>query len=118
MEHRLRRDVHREAVAVEAGDGGVRLEAGVLIGVPVRKVSSTSSGFRASRALGDPVPRLLCLLREGRGRSADVSIPGRRRRRALRDVAGLLAVGFLEHDRRIGLARGIQPDHRRQAFAG
>ena len=76
MKHRLRRDVHGQAIAVEARHRGMRLEAGMLLRA-VRNVASNSSGSRVSRALGDPVARLLGLLRERRRGSAQIALPWR-----------------------------------------
>jgi hypothetical protein len=108
--------MHDEVIAIEAGDAGMRLEAGMgLRAGPVGPLDQQRIS-RIARG-SDPAAHFLRPVREGRGRPADVLLPGRRRRSAFRDVGGFLAVRFFEYDRRIALARGVQSDHRRQAFA-
>ena len=116
MKHRLRRNMHGEPVAVETRHRGMRLEAGVLLRAGAEGALDQQRIVRRARAV-DPAPHLLRLLGERRRRSADIAFPGRRRTAAFGDVAGLLARGFFEHHRRIGLARFVEPDRRRQAFA-
>ena len=116
MEHRLRRDVHGQAVAVETGDGGMRLQAGMRLRAGPEDAFDQQRIVGLARAL-DPAPHFLRLERERRRRPADIALPRRRRAAAFRDVAGLLAVGLVEHDRRVRLARFIEPDRRRQPFA-
>ena len=117
MEHALRRGVHGEAVAVEMRDRGMRLEAGMRLRAGAEHAFDQQRILRLARAF-DPASHLLGLERERRRRSADVCLPRRRRAAAFGDVAGFLAVRLFEHDRRIRLAGFIEPDHRRQFFAG
>ena len=86
--------------------------------VAVRNVPSTSQRVVRLARGRDPASRLLRLVRECRRRPAQIALPGRRPAGAFGDVAGALAARLFEHDGRIGFARGIQPDHRRQFFAG
>ena len=60
MEHRLRRDVHGEPVAVEARDGGMRLEAGMRLRAGAEGAFDQQRIVRRARAV-DPAPRLLRL---------------------------------------------------------
>ena len=77
VEYRLRRDMHGKAVAIEAGDGCVRLEAGVLLRAGTECPLDQQRILRLARAI-HPAPGLLCLVGERRGRATDVPLPGRR----------------------------------------
>ena len=108
--------MHGELVAVETGHGRMRLEAGMRLGAGPEGTLDQQRIFRLARAV-NPAPHFLRLPGEGRRRPADISVPRRRRAAAFGDVAGLLARGLFEHDRRVRLARFIEPDGGRQAFA-
>ena len=116
VKHRLRRNVHGELVAVETRHRRMRLEAGMRLRAGPEGALDQQRIFRLARTV-DPAPHFLRLPGEGRRGSADIAFPRRRRTAAFGDVAGLLARGFLEHDRRVRFARFIEPDRRRQAFA-
>ena len=117
MKHRLGGDVHGQAVAVEARDGGVRLEAGMRLGAGAEGRFDQPRIFFVARGR-DPALCLLALLRKRRRRPPYIAVPGGRRRRAFGYIAGALAAGFFEHHGRIGFSRGIEADRRRQRFAG
>src|SRR4249919_2273792 len=106
VKHRLRRNVHGELVAVETRYRRMRLEAGMRLRAGPEGALDEQRILRLARTV-DPAPHFLRLPREGRRGPADISLPRRRRTAAFGDVAGLLARGFLEHDRRAWFARFI-----------
>src|SRR6185295_4253197 len=89
MKHRLRRDVHRQALAVEARYRGMRLEAGMLLRGGAERRLEQQGIPRIARA-ADPVARLLGLLRERRRGAAQIALPWRGPAGAFGNVAGLL----------------------------
>ncbi len=70
LEYRLRRDMQGQALAVEAGDGGMRLEAGMRLRTGAECRLDQQRIARLARVI-EQASRLLCLLREDRGRPAD-----------------------------------------------
>jgi hypothetical protein len=112
----LGRDMNREAVAIEARDRGVRLEAGVRLRADAEGRFDQQRIARLARPL-DPALRLSRLEREHGRRPAHIALPRRRSAGALRHIAGLLAVGLVEDDGSIVPAGGVQPDRGRHLFA-
>src|SRR5881227_2677995 len=98
-----------QPIAVEVGDGCVRLQAGVLLRAGAKSRLDQQRIAPLPRGI-DKTSRPLCLLREHRGRPAEIAFPGRRSAGAFRDVAGFFAVRSVEHGGSIALARGVQSD--------
>ena len=110
MEDGLRRNMHGQMIAVEAGDGGMGLETAMRL-APVRKAPLISSGSIALRAALQSPRTVLGLVREGRRKGRGRSASRRcGRRRALRDVGRLFAAAIArKHDGASGLRAASRP---------
>ena len=118
MKHRLRRDVHGQPLAIETGDGCVRLQAGVLLRagpecpLDQQRILRLARGYPPSSGPSLPCGRMP---RMARGRCVSRAPASLRLRRRCPLSSGWIFRIRPEHP---ASRAAFQSDHRRQGFAG